>query len=96
MTGISEILVLIVLILGILILPRMLKPQPAPSKRPRSANSKFMNMKMRAGIVISVLFPVITALVMKPWQGDLVFYLIVGILPVALGWAVFWILGGKK
>ncbi|HCY84560.1 MAG TPA: hypothetical protein DHV36_05430 [Desulfobacteraceae bacterium] len=96
MTGISEVLVLIVLILGILILPRMLKPQPVRSKRPRSAIPNTMGMKMRAGIVSSLLFPVITALVMKPWQKDIILYLIVGVLPVALGWAVFWILRGKK
>ncbi len=94
MTGISEILVLVLLICGLLILPRMFKPAPKAHKKripPRS-----FNMKLRAGIVVSILFPLLLALAIKPWQGNLIRYVSLGILPVALGWALVWILSAQK
>ncbi|WDP88801.1 MAG: hypothetical protein HUN04_03240 [Desulfobacter sp.] len=94
MTGISEILVLILLISGILILPRMFKPAPAAKSKKTAAKS--LSMKLRAGIAISVLYPAVSALVLKPWQGNIVLYLSAGLLPVALAWALIWVLAAKK
>ncbi len=89
MTGVSEILVLILLISGILILPRMLKPPPA-----RKAGNKMgrLSQKKRAAIVISIVLPVACALVIKPWEGHVLMFGAVGLVPVALGWAFYWIL----
>lgn len=94
MTGISEILVLVLLISGILILPRMFKPTPESKKKKTAPIS--LNLKLRAGIVASILFPLLLALVIKPWQGDSILYVSLGILPVAIVWAVVWILAAKK
>lgn len=96
MTGISEILVLVLLICCILILPRIFKPQSAGLKQGKSVLPKSVSAKMRAGIVLSILLPVVAALVMKPWQGNLIAYLAFGVLPVALCWALFWILDGRQ
>ncbi len=93
MTGISEILVLILLITGILIIPRMFKPEPkAAPKGPVPA----LSMKMRAGIVVSLVIPLITALILKPWAGNFVVFISVGILPVVLSWALFWVITAQK
>ncbi len=94
MTGISEILVLILLISGILILPRMFKP--APKAKKKKAKPISLTIKLRAGIVISLLFPLLTALMIKPWQGELIIYISIGILPVLMVWAVIWILSAKR
>lgn len=93
MTGISEILVLVFLICLILIVPRMMKPSPgnAPSRPVRK-----LTPAMRSGIVASVILPVVAALVLQPWEKNFIFYLVIGILPVILSWAVVWILAGKK
>lgn len=93
MTGISEILVLILLICAILIIPRMMKP--APSAR-SSKNSKGLTAGMRAGIVVSLLLPVVSGLITKPWNGNPITFVITGILPVALAWGAFWILSARK
>lgn len=92
MTGVSEILVLILLICGILILPRMIKPAP---ENVSSSAPPSLTKKRRAGIVASILFPLFSALLLKPWQGNLVLFIAVGIVPVALAWAVVWVMAGS-
>ncbi len=92
MTGVSEILVLILLISGILILPRMFKPAPKQVK----SKKKTLSKAKRAGIVVSVIIPIIAAVGFKPWSGDLVLFVSIGILPVALVWSLVWIMAVKK
>ena len=93
MTGVSEILVLILLISGILILPRMFKPAP---KAVQGKKNKQISKTRRAGIVVSVLIPIIAAIGLKPWNGNLVLFVSIGIIPVVLAWAVVWIMAAQK
>ncbi|MDD9304401.1 MAG: hypothetical protein HUK40_19475 [Desulfobacter sp.] len=94
MTGISEVLVLLLLITCVLILPRMLKP--APKNVRTKPGIKGFSMKMRAGVVASVVFPILTALLMKPWQVNPTPYIFTGILPVVVCWGIVWILAARK
>lgn len=93
MTGISEILVLILLITGILILPRMFKPAPA---REKTKPVQAFSMKMRAGIVLSVIFPLAASILLKPWEDNLMLFLGIAVFPIILAWAVVWILAANK
>ncbi len=93
MTGVSEILVLILLISGILILPRIFKPAP---KAVQGKKKRTLSKKKRAGVVVSVLIPITAAMVLKPWNGNLVLFVSIGIIPVALAWAMVWILSAQK
>ncbi len=93
MTGVSEILVLILLVSGILILPRMFKPAPRERHPQKSPG---LSLQIRLGIVLSALYPILLALVLKPWKTHLILYVFLGILPVALAWAIVWILAGRK
>ncbi len=95
MTGITEILVLIFLILAVLILPRLLKPAPNP-KEVSSLKMVRLSPLVRAGIIISIIWPVAAALYIKPWTGHLVPFLSIGVLPVFAAWSIVWILSGKK
>ena len=92
-TGVSEILVLILLISGILILPRMLKPAP-----PKNAADTLgrLSKKKRAAIVASILYPIVCAMVIKPWSGQLLLFSATGPAPVALAWAVYWVLSAPR
>lgn len=92
-TGISEILVLILLISGILILPRMLKPQPTSDPKEKLAR---LSQKKRAAIVASVLYPIAVALVIKPWEGPVLKFAITGLVPVIFAWAVYWVVTAPK
>jgi hypothetical protein len=92
-TGVSEILILILLISGILILPRMLKPQPNETPGEKIAR---LSRKKRAAIVASILYPIAAVLVIKPWEGPWLYFVVIGLVPVILGWAVYWIVTAPK
>jgi len=99
LTGVSEILVLLLLITCILILPRMFKGKPV--KKTSSVNRlKRLPVKIRFTIVLSLIYPIAIALYLKPWNGNLIgnliSYISYGIIPVFLIWAIAWILAGRK
>ena len=95
MTGISEILVLVLLIACILILPRMFKGEPA-KKTSSSKKRKKLPAKIRFGIVLSLVYPLVMALFIKPWNENISPFISFGIIPVFLVWAVVWIIAGRK
>ena len=95
MTGISEILVLLLLIVSILILPRLFKGEP-DKKASASRKLKKLSAKIRLGILLSLAYPVAMALYLKPWTAHQMIYLSCGVLPVLLAWGIVWILAGTK
>lgn len=95
MTGISEILVLVLLITCILILPRLLKGEPA-KKGSSSKKLTKLRAKTRFSIILTIIYPVGMALYLRPWNDNLIVYISYGIIPVFLCWAIVWILAGKK
>lgn len=95
MTGISEILVLVLLITGILILPRMFKVAPAEQKAFAKPIKKF-TLKTRIAVVLTLVYPLVIALYLKPWNENLISYISTAIVPVLLFWAIVWILAARK
>jgi len=95
LTGISEILVLVLLIACILILPRLFKGEPDKKK---SSSKKIKNLpaKLRFNIVLTLAYPMVMALFLKPWENHLILFITYGIAPVIFAWAVIWIMAGKK
>ncbi len=94
-SGIQEILVLVIIILGILFLPRILNR----GQEKRSAVSMpayVISGKMRLVIAASVLWPAVMAAFMKPWEKELFHYLYIGFGPVALIWILYWVLTGFR
>ena len=96
MTGISEILVLVLLIACILILPRMFKGDEPAAKKKSALPIKKLGTKARIGIVLSIVYPVVMALYLKPWDDQLIAYFSFGVFPVLLIWSMIWIIAGKK
>ena len=94
MTGISEILVLVLLIACILILPRLFKGET--KKAASSKKIKKLTAKIRFGIILTLIYPIAMALYLKPWHENLIGYLSIGVIPVFLAWAIVWILAGRK
>ncbi len=72
----------------------MFKPAPKTSSKQTSLRS--LDIKMRAGIAGSILYPMICALFIRPSQEKIIPFLAIGILPVAVVWAFVWILAAKK
>jgi predicted Na+-dependent transporter len=89
-SGIQEILVLVVIILGILFLPRIFNR----SRTQQLAETKSLvglSGRMRLGIAASVLWPAVIAAFIQPWKQDLILYLYLGAGPVAVIWIIYWV-----
>lgn len=95
MTGISEILVLVLLIACIFILPRMMKGEPETKTRVLKKKAP-LSAKIRLGIILSLIYPLVLALYLKPWNTAYIPYVAYGILPVFLAWSLVWVLAGRK
>ena len=94
-SGIQEILVLVIIILGILFLPRILNR--GQEKRPVGPKPAFVNSgKMRLAMAASVFWPAVMAAFIQPWEKDLSRYLYLGVGPVALIWIIYWVLSGFR
>jgi hypothetical protein len=94
-SGIQEILVLIIIILGILFLPRILNR----GGEKHSAENKpivVLTGRMRLAIAVSVIWPALIAALMQPWKQDLFSYLYLGLGPVAVIWTLYWVYTGFR
>ena len=93
MSGISEILVLVLIVLAIFFIPRvMAKPE---ARRPAKPAVELTG-KLRLAIAASVVWPAIIAAFLQPWRKDLVLFLYLGFGPVLIGWGAFWIMTGFR
>ena len=94
-SGIQEILVLVVIILGILFLPRILNR----GGEKQSVETKpviVLTGRMRLAVAASFLWPALIAVYMQPWKQDLFPYLYLGPGPVAIVWILYWVLTGFR
>ena len=92
-TGIQEILILVVIILGILFLPRILNR--GQEKEPGGSGPPFvLSGKLRLAIAASILWPAVIAAFIQPWKNNLIPFLYLGLGPVALVWIIFWVFTG--
>ena len=99
LAGIQEILSIGLIIVCIIFLPRLFGTNASKrsSKRKKSSNSVgSISGKLRLAIVFSLLLPAGAALILKPWAGQWLIFIAVGILPVVMGWAGAWVWRGFK
>ena len=93
MSGIQEILLLVIIVLAIFFIPRMLaKPEPKQQAKPAVE----LTGKLRLAIAASTVWPALMAAYLQPWHKDLVLFLYLGFGPVVLGWGAFWIITGFR
>ena len=98
-SGIQEILVLVIIILIILVAPRILnRQQPSiPAASAAARTSLRFTGRLRLAIVVSILWPLISAAYFQPWQSEhLGTYLYCGPGPVIFGWGIAWVITGFK
>ena len=94
MAGIQEILTLLLIILGIIFIPRMMSRGKIGNKK--EGKKIHLSGRMRLSIILSIITPMAAALILKPWAHNLVGFISAGIVPVAAGWAAYWIISGFK
>ena len=94
-SGIQEILVLVIIILGILFLPRILN-RGGEKASAETNPAVVLTGRMRLAIAASAIWPALIAAFMQPWKQDLDSYLYLGPGPVAIAWLVYWVLTGFR
>ena len=95
MPGFTETLIIAAIILGIVMLPRILRRPPEPEVRLLNRSLKLNGWK-RMAIVASGLWILFFALYLRPWANEADIFIYVGLGPVVLSWGIFWILLGFR
>ncbi len=95
-SGIQELLLIVLILLGIFLVPRMLKPLPAPRKPMLRHPVPRFSWSLRLAIILSILWPAAWALYFQPWQRNGIAFVVLGIGPVAVGWSLKWVIAGMK
>ena len=99
MSGIQEILLLIVFVLAVLILPRVFsRGNSAEGVYPalKHARPVVFTGRMRLAVVLSVLWPLAMALYLTPWDGEVLRFICIGLAPVLIGWCAWWVKRGFR
>lgn len=94
MLGFQEILIISAIVVGAILIPRMPhqnKPAPRLMRPPKKLSGR-----NRLAIAASLIYPLVMAAVMKPWQNDPIRFLYIGVGPVILSWLLFWVLEGYR
>ncbi len=93
MSGLQEILVIVVLVLLVFFIPRML---PRKSGAGNKSSGIEMSGKMRMGLAASAVYLTIGSGILQPWKKDVALFVYAGIVPVAMGWLLVWVYRGIK
>jgi sterol desaturase/sphingolipid hydroxylase (fatty acid hydroxylase superfamily) len=100
LSGIQEILVIVVILLAILFIPRMMAPKRPQSTRPKPFQPmkriRNLGVRWRIAIVASLMWLLGAAVYCRPWQRPVEMYLLLGAGPVILGWCVSWVVAGVR
>jgi hypothetical protein len=100
LSGIQEILVIVLILLAILFIPRMMSPKRPQKPKPKAFQPlkriKGLGVRWRIAIVVSLLWLLGAAVYCRPWQSPVEMYLLLGVGPVILGWCVSWVVAGIR
>ena len=92
-SGIQEILVLVIIILAIFFVPRMMNKREHTKP---SAAVPTLSGRLRLAIAASIFWPVLMAAFLKPWHQDPAIYLYIAVGPVACAWCIYWVSAGFR
>ena len=93
MSGIQEILVVLVVILILFYLPK----RTADSRTEKFTVARWtFSGKIRLAILASVIWLAIAAYLLQPWQKTIYTFIYFGIGPVALVWGIGWVIIGYR
>lgn len=93
-SGLQELLV-IAAVVGVLVVSSRLRKQPAAdnSSPPRRFN---FTGPWRAAVALSLTWTAGIAIYLWPWDDGLRPFLLVGVVPVAAGWSIAWVVAGFR
>ncbi|HNY65225.1 MAG TPA: hypothetical protein PKM41_07275 [Deltaproteobacteria bacterium] len=94
MTGVQEVLLIVLLFSIIFILPSRLG-KGGSGKKPGKLMAA-LSGKVRLGIFVSAVWLLVWAVYFRPWAGGVLVFALVGPSPVLLGWGIFWVVEGFR
>jgi hypothetical protein len=95
-SGVQEVLLIVLIVSGLFLLPRLMKPRPAPPSTNLRRPAVRVTWPLRLAIVLSILWPTAWAFHLKPWQDTLIPFAVIGMGPVIVGWALSWVVAGMR
>ena len=95
MSGLTEILLIVAIVLGILLLPRWLKKQPDGPDQSRARGPVLTGWK-RLALALSLLWLAVLAFYLEPWNNRWPVFLCAAVGPVVLAWVIFWVVSGFR
>jgi hypothetical protein len=98
LSGIKEILIIVIVLLALFFVPRLLRKRTTgPSKMQQAQDIKHSNAGlMRLGLFLSVSWIVLAFILLNPFSGSWMPFVAGGVLPVAIGWGIRWVALGFK
>ncbi len=92
MSGLSEILLITLIIAILFYLPKRAGGDSPARRRPRIS----LSGRMRLAIVASILYLPAAGYLFNPMDGDPIRFAVFGVGPVILGWAIYWVVLGYR
>ena len=97
MSGLSEILLILIIVIVLFFLPRMVSRSAPPVRRPvRQPLMTKITGRWRLAILVSLVWLAATALWFKPWAGATTPFVVIGAAPVVVGWGLVWVVAGFR
>jgi len=94
LSGIQEILLILLIVGALFIIPRMIqRPQAMPPVRPQPTP---MSGKMRLAILTSAIWLGLAAAYFQPWRNGWEIFACAGVGVVAVPWGVVWVIRGFR
>ena len=96
LSGIKEIVIVVCVLVGLFFLPRFFRS--GGQKAESSQNKQVWENQgvLRIAVLLSSLWVAIAAIFLNPLSGHMLPFLGAGVLPVALGWGIRWVVLGFK
>jgi len=93
-SGLQEILVIILLLVLIVFLPKRMGRGGSGKKSGKSMMA--LPGKVRLGVIVSAVWLLSWTVYFRPWSGEFLGFALVGPSPVILGWGILWVVDGFR
>lgn len=93
-SGLQEILVIVLLFVLIIFLPRRLA-RGGKDKKPGKIVSA-LSGRARLGVIVSAVWLLSWTVYFRPWSGETLGFVLIALCPVILGWGALWVADGFK
>ena len=95
MSGIQEILLIVLIVVGIWLLPRLLN-RGGPGGAEPVEGPPVLGGRVRLALLISGVWLAGAAYFLEPWGNGFLRFALIGLGPVALAWGVAWVVIGFR